>query len=95
MKSSFWTKTTKLAQLQELVKIHDLRFVGNPLISGERAYVTVDSDHLPMEKCLAFREDWEAVNTPIIETRATKRKLMKNKFNSLMSSVRSIWRKNV
>jgi hypothetical protein len=95
MKSSFWVNTEKLMQLQEMVKQFDLRFIGNPIISGERSYVTIDSDHLPVEQCLAFRKAWDRVTTPIVEQRATKRKLLGNKINSVLNSARLFWTKHV
>jgi hypothetical protein len=95
MKSSFWVDTEKLKQLQEMVKQYDLRFVGNPIISGARSYVTLDSDHLPIDQCLAFRRAWCTVTTPIVELRATKRKLLENKINSAVNSARFFWRKYV
>ena len=62
----------KLLQFQNLVKAHNLRFVGNPFIASGRAHVCVDSDHLPPGGCNQFWSDWQRLNTPIREVHSPK-----------------------
>lgn len=69
MKTSFWVPVPKLRQLQDLVKTHDLRFCGNPVVIHERALVTVSSEHLKPYAMHDFWMDWQRVTKPINEKR--------------------------
>jgi hypothetical protein len=87
MISSFWIGIDKLLQLQELVKAHDLRFVGKPIISGDRAYVVLDGRHLSMAQCNAFNASWSLMTSCIVETHASRRKLWRNRIKLFFGSV--------
>jgi hypothetical protein len=69
MIASMTIPSGRLAQFQELVKLHDLRFCANPLECGDLAYVRVSTEHLPLEKANAgaFFADWERLVRPITE----------------------------
>lgn len=67
MQSTFRVKVIDLAKLQDLVKQHDLRFVGNPIIMQAEALVTLDGNQLSMEKCKAFFRAWMHVTAEIKE----------------------------
>lgn len=67
MLTTTWVPVTKLKQLQELVKAHDLRFCGNPFVMRDRAMVTISSDHLPPGSGNVFWENWYRMTTPISE----------------------------
>ena len=71
MQVSFYAPLEKLRQLQELVRAHNLRFVGNPITLPTRAYVTLSSEHLPPGTDRTFFEDWQRVLTPVREVRAS------------------------
>jgi hypothetical protein len=68
MQSTLNIPVPKLRQFQEIVKQHNLRFIGNPRITGDVAWVSVDGDHLPPGGCNDFWADWARVTTPIRET---------------------------
>lgn len=68
MQASFSIPSARIKVFQELVKQHDLRFVGNPYLIGEKAFVKVDGDHLPPGGCNQFFADWGRLNTGIRET---------------------------
>lgn len=70
MQATLNVPVPKLLQFQELVKQHDLRFVGNPRILGEVASVSVDGDHLGPGGCNDFWAAWARVTTPIIEAKS-------------------------
>lgn len=57
----------KVKLFQDLVKSHNLRFIGNPMLFKDRALITVDSDHLEPGKCNHFFNDWDRANKPIRE----------------------------
>lgn len=57
----------RLLLFQELVKQHNLRFIGNPYVVGDKAFVTIDSHHLPPGGWNQFFENWNRFNTPIRE----------------------------
>jgi len=65
--TSMYVPEAKLLQLQELVKCHDLRFCGNPFISGSQAYVRISAEHLPPGGANAFFAAWDRANRPIVE----------------------------
>lgn len=67
MQASLPIPATKLLQFQDLVKQHDLRFMGNPHMIGDTAWVAIDGTHLPPGGCNAFWTDWARVTTPIRE----------------------------
>lgn len=67
MISSMYIPQAKLLQFQELVKCHNLRFCGNPLISGDRAYVCVSAEHLPPGGANAFFAAWDRATRPVVE----------------------------
>jgi hypothetical protein len=67
MQSTRYIDKEKVLQFQELVKAFDLRFIGNPIYTGEKALVTIDGNGLPMEQCNQFFAAWNRVNTPIRE----------------------------
>lgn len=71
MRFSMVIPAPRMGQFQALVKCHDLRFEHNPIISGERAHVWVDGNHLPPGGCNAFFVDWQRLITPIVESRST------------------------
>lgn len=66
--ASLWVPVAKLAQLQDLVKAHNLRFQGNPFVMRARARVTLSAEHLPPGGWNAFWDDWYRLNTPIVES---------------------------
>lgn len=68
MQSSMIIPACRLKLFQDLVKQHDLRFKGNPLLIGEKAFVNIDGDHLPPGGCNEFFADWTRFNTAIRET---------------------------
>jgi hypothetical protein len=68
MRTTMWVPVSRLQQLQALVRQHDLRFRGNPLLMGDRAQVCVDGEHLPPGGCNPFWADWNRLITPIRET---------------------------
>lgn len=68
MQASMSIRADRLKLFQELVKQHDLRFKGNPLVIGEKALVNIDGDHLPPGGCNEFFADWARLNTPVRET---------------------------
>ena len=67
MQASMSIQSDRLKLFQELVKQHDLRFKGNPLVIGEKAWVNIDGDHLPPGGCNEFFADWKRFNTPVRE----------------------------
>lgn len=69
MQATMKIKEEKLLQFQELVKAFGLYFKGKgkPYIYNGMATVTVDADHLPMEKCNEFFATWYRMNTDIRE----------------------------
>lgn len=67
MKTSMTIETSRLRQFQELVKRHNFRFRGDPMIFTDRAIVSIDGDHLPMTVCNEFFADWYRLTTPIVE----------------------------
>jgi prepilin-type processing-associated H-X9-DG protein len=71
MKASMTIAANRLVQFQELVKLHDLRFCGNPIRIGERAHVEVSAEHLPPGGANAFFADWHRLQTPIVERKAS------------------------
>jgi hypothetical protein len=80
MRTTTTIPASKLAQFQDLVKVHDLRFVGNPTIYKDRARVCIDSDHLPPGGCNQFWNDWQRMTTPIRETQAANWKRLFRRF---------------
>lgn len=70
MIASWHVPVGSLSLLQDLVKAHDLRFCGNPIQSGDRAYVVISSEHLPPGGANAFFADWNRYNTPIVEVKS-------------------------
>ena len=85
--TSLYIPVEKLSQFQELVKAHNLRFVGNPFVMprGKEAYVSVSSDDAGMEAHNAFWSAWYQMNTPIRET-VRKPRLM-TRFRRLFRKV--------
>jgi hypothetical protein len=67
MRSTFFIPAVKIKLFQDLVKQHDLRFVGNPIVFGERAQVCVDAEHLAPGAANPFFQEWERLNTSIVE----------------------------
>jgi len=80
MRTTITIPVEKLRQFQDLVKVHNLRFVGNPTIALHGARVCVDSDHLPLGGCHQFWNDWYHANTPIREILAPKWKRILRRF---------------
>lgn len=78
-----WVPVNRLRQFQDLVKQYDFRFMSNPLIMSDRAYVHIDGDHLPMTNCNAFFSDWNRLTTPIAEKTPTFRKRLMNKIKGI------------
>ena len=75
----------KLQQFQDLVKKHDLRFQGNPfLVSPEVARVTVDGEHLAGIACTEFWNEWNRLNTPIVEVTTSKWKRFMRKVKAML-----------
>lgn len=70
MQATMSIPAARLKLFQELVKQHDLRFKGNPVVVGEKALVQVDGDHLPPGGCNGFFADWHRLNTPVRECAA-------------------------
>lgn len=68
MQTSMSIPANRLKQFQELVKHHDMRFIGNPSVVGDKAMVYVDGSHLPPGGCNQFFRDWERLTTSIKET---------------------------
>lgn len=84
MKSSFYVKNEKMKIFQDLVKAFNFRFEFNPIIGKERTYVSIDGDHLPMEKCNEFFVTWERLNMKIKEVpQKTKFQKLLKKFKFL------------
>jgi len=71
MKSYMCIPPNKLSLFQELVKLHNLRFVGNPIKIGDNFGVTISSEHLAPGAELEFFADWRRLNTPIRELEKT------------------------
>lgn len=70
MQASMSIPADRIKLFQELVKQHNLRFKGNPLVVGDKALVNIDGDHLPPGGCNEFFADWTRLNTPVRETSA-------------------------
>lgn len=87
MQTSMNVKTAKLLQLQELVKKHNFRFKGNPIVMGDTSRVWIDGDHLTMPACNAFFIDWERMNTPIVEKKSSYLNLLKRRINRAFSAI--------
>jgi len=85
MQATMKIKEEKVIQFQELVKAFGLYFKGNPLYFNGMATVTVDGDHLPMNKCNEFMEEWYRMNTNIREIP------QKNKFQKFIKKVNKIF----
>lgn len=64
MQASMSIPVSRIKIFQDLVKLHDLRFKGNPFVMGEIAKVCIDGDHLPPGGCNDFFADWARLNTP-------------------------------
>lgn len=47
MTATFWFKANTLKTIQRLVGAADARFKGNPVVIGERAYVSLCFDRAP------------------------------------------------
>jgi hypothetical protein len=71
MITTMYVPQTKLRQLQELVKHHDLRFLGNPIATGGRALVCLSSEHLPVGAANGFFADWDQLSRPIVEVKTS------------------------
>lgn len=67
MQATLYVPVSRLRQFQDLVKQHNLRFKGNPIIIREQAMITIDGEHLPPGGCNAFWSDWNRLTTPIHE----------------------------
>lgn len=78
----------KLLQLQELVKAHDLRFCGNPLISRDRAYVCLSAEHLPAGGANEFLADWDRVTSPVVEVGSTRWAKLLRKLRGRLKATR-------
>jgi len=87
MIASLYIANEKLLQMQELVKCHNLRFCGEPLVSGSRTYVRVSSEHLPPGGGNAFFADWDRLNRPVVEVRPASWKRMLRKVWGRVLSV--------
>lgn len=72
MQSSMSIPACRLKLFQDLVKQHNLRFLGDPIVIGDKALVRVDGDHLPPGGCNQFFHDWSRFTTPIRETTTPK-----------------------
>lgn len=70
MQTTIRVPLAKLRTLQELVKQHDLRFLG-PVDLGPVTWVTLSSDHLPPGACTQFHLDWCRANRSITEVTPT------------------------
>lgn len=68
MQATLKIPASRLRQFQDLVKQHNLRFMGNPFVQGDNAWVRVDGEHLPPGGCNPFWADWNRLTTPIRET---------------------------
>ena len=67
MKARIVIPATKLRLFQDLVKKHDLRFDGDPIVIGMKAIVNIDGDHLPIERVNQFFANWNNLTTPVVE----------------------------
>jgi hypothetical protein len=67
MKASMVIPASRLRVFQELVKQHDLRFCGNPLVLGDSAHVHISSEHLGPGGENPFFADWGRLSRPIAE----------------------------
>jgi len=64
-------QTAKFKQLQELVKIYNLRFSGRLYMEQETTLVDISGDHLPDNLWyIPFVNDWEQITTPIVEKKS-------------------------
>lgn len=78
MQASLKIPSSRLRQFQDLVKLHDLRFRGNPLVQGDAAWVNIDGEHLSPGGCNPFWADWARLTTPIREvTTPTWKRLLR------------------
>jgi hypothetical protein len=76
----------RIKLFQDLVKQHDLRFKGNPFVCGEKAWVTVSSDHLSPGASNEFFSDWSRFNTQIREVKSPKwKKIVRHTLISLFN----------
>lgn len=71
MQATLRVPVDRLRQFQALVKQHNFRFKGNPVLSSSEAIVHVDASHLEVHAWAPFWADWERLTTPIVETRPT------------------------
>jgi len=70
MRSTMLIPAARLRLFQKLVKQHNLRFVGNPFVTGEKAFVEIDGTYLTASEYSEFLSDWTRLNTPIRETKS-------------------------